>query len=74
MEINMNFLREAFEREFSQSPFDLPMARWPNDDKVSWPGTYQNYPTQLAWDAYQAGVQVAIRHLTEQNEQRDSHE
>jgi hypothetical protein len=51
--------REAFERDFAYYSMQL-------DGK----GNYACWDTFNAW----LGWKAAIRHLTEQNEQRDSHE
>ena len=57
--------REAFERWAKRQPQRYEMQRRPSDES-----TYESSMARWAWESWQ----VAIRHLTEQNEQRDSHE
>ena len=54
-------LRARFEEEFSKSPFEFDLARFPNDpSKYGWPGSYHNYNVQCAWDGFQLGYKAAI--------------
>jgi len=54
-------LRVRFEDEFSKSPFEFDLVRFPNDlSKYSWPGSYRNYNVQCAWEGFQFGYKSAI--------------
>ena len=54
-------LRARFEEEFSKSPFEFDLARFPNDPSTyGWPGSYRNYNVQCAWDGFQIGYKAAI--------------
>jgi len=57
----MSDLREKFEGEFSKSPFEFEMGRYPDDSaKYAWPGSYRNYKTLCAWEGFQLGYKAGI--------------
>ena len=43
--------RDAFEKWISSAPIHAEVSRWPADGKCL-PGQYQDYRTQLAWEAW----------------------
>ena len=45
--------RAAFEAHFSKPPFEWEFHRYGEDS--AWPGNYQQYEHQCAWEGYQAG-------------------
>ena len=54
-------LRERFESEAAQSPYEFDLSRWPNDpSKFSWPGMYREYAVQCAWEGFQLGYKAAV--------------
>lgn len=59
--------RKAFEAWISGPPFEREVTRNSMDESVSaWPGHYTDYPVQLAWEAWQAGViNAPMPHVTE---------
>lgn len=57
--------RGAFEAWVSSPPLELSVERTPDDpERHAWPGQYVNYPTHLAWDAWQAGAQYTTSALS----------
>lgn len=52
-------LRAEFEAHFSRPPFEWEFHRYGEDS--AWPGNYQLYEHQCAWEAYQAGRAAGIR-------------
>lgn len=47
--------REQFEAWITAPPYERDVSRWSNDPtKHSWPGNYEEYAVQLAWEAWQA--------------------
>ena len=51
--MNTEQLRAEFEAHFSKPPFEWEFHRYGEDS--AWPGNYQLYEHQCAWEAYQAG-------------------
>ena len=51
--MNTEQLRADFEAHFSKPPFEWEFHRYGEDS--AWPGNYQLYEHQCAWEAYQAG-------------------
>lgn len=45
--------RKAFEAWISAPPFERTCKR--NPQSSAWPGKYADYPTEIAWEAWQAG-------------------
>ena len=44
-------MRETFEEIISASPYEMSVARIPDDPRhFAWPGNYRNLEVQLAWD------------------------
>jgi len=55
-------IRMEFERFISSPPFERLIVRHPDDTKLySWPGTYKDYIVELAWEAYQSGLNAGLR-------------
>ena len=50
--MNIEQEREAFEEHFSKPPFEWEFHRYGEDS--AWPGNYQLYEHQCAWEAWQA--------------------
>ena len=48
--MNTEDTRDAFERWISSAPIYAEISRWSADS--AWPGQYQDYSTQLAWEAW----------------------
>lgn len=73
LELNTNLAaqqmdaRAEFEAWITAPPYENPVTI--NPDSSAWPGQYQSYEVQLAWEAYQAGraestlLRAAIRRL-----------
>lgn len=51
--MNEETIRADFEAHFSSPPFEWEFHRYGEDS--AWPGNYQLYEHQCAWEAYQAG-------------------
>lgn len=45
--------RKEFETFLKAEPFCLNVDRWLDDDTATWPGQYQVYAVQLAWEVLQ---------------------
>jgi hypothetical protein len=49
--------RERFEQWISAPPYEREIKRKPDDPTVTaWPGNYQDYNVQLAWEAWQEAL------------------
>jgi hypothetical protein len=54
----MNESRAEFEAWITAPPFERDVTRKPNDpERVAWPGMYESYEIELAWEAWQAARQ-----------------
>lgn len=50
--------RAEFEAWITKPPFERNVDRYPNDPtRYGWPGAYQVYEIELAWEAWQAARQ-----------------
>lgn len=54
----MTLERQAFEKWITAPPFERGIERY--GEQSAWPGNYQDYDTQIAWNGWQA----AIEHLS----------
>lgn len=53
--------REAFEEWISAPPYELSIAKYPDDpSKAAWPKCYRDISVQIAWDAWQAAQAEAV--------------
>ena len=48
----MDEMRKAFEAWATAEPREWDISRF--DESAPWPGNYRSYPTQCAWEAWQA--------------------
>ena len=46
--------RSAFEKHFSNPPFEFPMER--QTEEGAFPGNYRSYVTECAWEGWQAAL------------------
>lgn len=52
----MNDERKAFEAWISQPPYEHMCDRRGNES--AWPGSYKNYATEMAWEAWQERARI----------------
>ena len=50
--INFHVMRENFEKWIKSPPYEHHCKH----EKTTWPGQYDQYETQLAWEAWQAAT------------------
>lgn len=51
--------RALFEKWIGSPPFERSTKRYPDDSTTSaWPGNYEDYLVELAWVAWQAGIEA----------------
>jgi len=52
--------RAAFEAVISGPPYELSVARFPDDaTRYAWPGNYKDRAVDLAWNIWQARAAIA---------------
>jgi hypothetical protein len=62
-----NEQREAFEAWITQPPIEASILRYGDDAARMWRGQYKQYSVQLAWDAWRAAIEHAMKTMSNRN-------
>lgn len=72
--MSIDKMRAAFEAWITSPPYENPVTI--NPESSAWPGQYQSYEVQLAWEAYRASraaLVVELPPLPQEAEARSMH-
>lgn len=72
--MSIDKIRAEFEAWITSPPYEKPVAKYAWSG--SWPGQYQSYEVQLAWEAYRAsraGLEIEMPPLPQEAGARSMH-